>query len=380
MTSNYAKITDEMVARLRAQIGVPRYPRNGWNSEASKDGINHWAWGVGDDNPLWLSDDYAAKGPYGVVVAPPSYLYSVDHGPMGPGSRPAKGKSMPGIHGLHLYDDWEFFEPLKLGTKLSAAEQLVSAEEKVGRYAKRMVLMDTDVVYSDPAERVMARRITATMRTERGESTSSVGKYADIERWVYSQDALDKIERDYENEQPRGAETRYWDDVAVGDDMGYVTKGPLTVMGMITFWMAWGCIFGMTDKIAHDFMRLHPRANIPHVDTNVPDFPERAHWGEDNLTQDLGFPLGYDIGAQRISWFVHLITNWQGDEGFLRRLRVSLGSPNWLGDTTWIRGRVVGKRVVDGEHLVDCELFGENQRGDRHSESTATARLLARAG
>jgi hypothetical protein len=378
MAADYARITDQMVARARAEIGVQRHPRNGWNTEASKDGINHWAWGVGDDNPLWLSDEYAAKGPYGVVVAPPSYLYSVDHGPMGPGSKPAKGKSMPGIHGLHLYDDWEFFEPLKLGQKLSAVEQVARVDEKMGRFSNRMVLQDHEVLYSGSDGRLMARKISASMKTERGESTKSVGKYDGIGKWVYSQADLDRIDRDYENERPRGAETRYWDDVSVGDDMGHVTKGPLTVIGMITFWMGWGCIFGMTDKIAHDFIRLHPRSNIPHDDTNVPDFPERAHWAEDNLVHDIGFPLGYDIGCQRISWFVHLATNWQGDTGFLRKLRVSLRSPNWLGDTTWIRGRVVGKQVVAGEHLVDCELYGESQRGIRHSEGTATIRLPAR--
>src|SRR5690606_10685168 len=112
-------------------------------------------------------------------------------------------------------------------------------------------------------------------------------------------------------------------------------------------------------------------------DTNMPDFPERAHWG-DGLTQEIGFPLGYDIGTQRIGWFAHLLTNWQGDHGFLKYFRVSLRSPNWLGDTTWIHGRVTGKRIEGEEHLVDCELWGESQRGVRHSEGIATVRLPSR--
>jgi acyl dehydratase len=374
---DYARITDEMVAKVRSRVGVEHTIRNIWNEEASRDAIRHWAWGIGDDNPLWSDPDYAAKSPWGTIIAPPTFPYSVNHGPLGPGSKPSTGGGLPGIHGLHLYEDWEFFEPIRVGTRLTPVEYVSDVQEKTGKYSQRMLLQQNEVIIKDESGKVVAKNSAGSMRTERG-TPRSVAKYADITKWVYTPDELARIESDYEHEKRRGAEPRYWEDVEVGQEIDSIVKGPLTVMSMITFWMGWGCIFGMTDKIAHDYMRLHPKANQVQKETNVPDFPERAHWNEDQLTQDIGFPLGYDIGVQRISWFAHLMTNWQGDHGFLRKLRVSLRSPNWVGDTTWIRGRVVGKRIEDGEHLIDCELWGENQRGTRHSEGLATVRLPSR--
>ena len=43
------------------------------------------------------------------------------------------------------------------------------------------------------------------------------------------------------------------------------------------------------------------------------DRPEHAH--------EIGMPGAYDQGWQRISWAGHLLTNWCGDRGFVRRAR-----------------------------------------------------------
>ncbi|MGE0540572.1 MAG: MaoC family dehydratase N-terminal domain-containing protein [Dehalococcoidia bacterium] len=372
----FARITDEMIVKLKERIGVPRRPRNIWNTVATKDAIRHWAWGIGDDNPLFLDEEYAAKGPYGGLIAPPTFLYSNNHGPYGPGSKPSRGGGMPGIHGLHLYDSWAFYEPVRVDTPLTPTEYVAAVEEKTGKYAERMVLQRTEVDFTDDQGTLLAKNSFASMKTERG-TPKDKAKYADITKWVYTPEELAQIDHDYENEVRRGAVPRYWEDVQVGDDIGYVVKGPLTVLSMMTYWMGWGCIFGMTDKIAHDYLKLHPGANVPHPDTNVPDFPERGHWG-DPFVHELGFPLGYDIGTQRIGWFAHLMTNWQGDHGFLRALTVRLRSPNWLGDTTWLRGRVTDKRITDGEHMIDCEVWATSQRGVRHAEGEATVRLMSR--
>src|SRR5690606_5136592 len=100
---------------------------------ATKDAIKHWAWGIGDDNPMWLDPDYAARGPYGCIIAPPTFLYSNNHGPLGPDDRPSRGTRMPGIHGLHLYDEWEFLDVVRVGTQLKSQEYITNVEEKTGR-------------------------------------------------------------------------------------------------------------------------------------------------------------------------------------------------------------------------------------------------------
>lgn len=68
---------DSMAAFARESrrlIGKPVVERAHWNTKVSADGIRHFAWGIGDDNPLWVDSDYATAGPYGRLAAPPPIL------------------------------------------------------------------------------------------------------------------------------------------------------------------------------------------------------------------------------------------------------------------------------------------------------------------
>jgi hypothetical protein len=73
------------------------------------------------------------------------------------------------------------------------------------------------------------------------------------------------------------------------------------------------------------------------------------------------------------------MTNWAGDDGFIRRLNVTVKRPNIFGDVSWCRGRVVDKRVEDGAHLVELEVRIENQLGDVTADGTSIVELPARA-
>ena len=48
---------------------------------------------------------------------------------------------------------------------------------------------------------------------------------------------------------------------------------------------------------------------------------------------------------------------------------------NIVGDTHWMKGKVTKKYIVNGEHLVDIECWGENQRGEITLPGSATVRL-----
>lgn len=48
------------------------------------------------------------------------------------------------------------------------------------------------------------------------------------------------------------------------------------------------------------------------------------------------------------------------------------------GDTTWCKGRVSKKYIENNECLVDCEIWTENQLGQRTSKGLATILLPAR--
>ena len=68
-----------------------------------------------------------------------------------------------------------------------------------------------------------------------------------------------------------------------------------------------------------------------------------------------------------------------GDDGFLRKLNVSVRRPNIFGDVTWCRAKIVDKRVDDGAHIVDLEVFTQNQLDEVTAKGNAVVELPARS-
>jgi hypothetical protein len=83
-------------------------------------------------------------------------------------------------------------------------------------------------------------------------------------------------------------------------------------------------------------------------------------------------------GAQVETWLGHLITNWMGDEGFLKVLDGQHRRVARFRDTYRCRGKVAKKYVEGGEHLVNIDLCTENQQGMKHTFAKATVRLRPR--
>lgn len=75
-----------------------------------------------------------------------------------------------------------------------------------------------------------------------------------------------------------------------------------------------------------------------------------------------------------------MFDNNTGDDGTLRKLGAELRLPNIYADTTWCKGRVVKKYKQNSEHLADCEVWCENQRGEMTTaHGHATVVLLSRS-
>ena len=74
------------------------------------------------------------------------------------------------------------------------------------------------------------------------------------------------------------------------------------------------------------------------------------------------------------------MTNWAGDDGFVRRLNVTVKRPNIFGDVSWCRGTVVDKRVEEGAHLVELEVRIQNQLGEVTADGTSIVELPTRTG
>ncbi len=154
-------------------------------------------------------------------------------------------------------------------------------------------------------------------------------------------------------------------------------KGPLNITDMICWYSGGGHSY-QSHRRAVMHRKRHPADAFINPETGAQDSAARGH-AEAKMAREVGMPGGYDVGPQRISWMGQLMTNWMGDEGFLRRLNVSVRRPNIFGDVSWCRGDIVDKRVDDGSHVVDLELRVENQLGEVTAKGTATVALPSRS-
>jgi hypothetical protein len=141
-----------------------------------------------------------------------------------------------------------------------------------------------------------------------------------------------------------------------------MAKGPMTVTGFIAFAQGWGGLYIRANKLAWKQIHRHPGLGIKNR-FGIPDCPERVHWENDFATM-VGAPGAYDYGPERCSWLTHHLTNWMGDDGFLRRAHCKIRRHNPEGDLLFIDGRVTRKYVEDGRHLVDIEQEARNQDGE----------------
>jgi acyl dehydratase len=369
--NNDGTITDEALTKLRARIGEQVVPRQRpWNTTVNVDSIFHFVQGIGDGNPLYRDPEYARGTSYGAIVAPPTYLLSgfgrEQHG-------------LPGVHGFWAGDDWHWKRILRVGDELHGHVELIGVDDKQSEFAGRLIIQTSRITFVNQRDEELATCDRWIIRTERSKGANG-NKYAGIEKRRWTDEEIEDIARQYAAENVRGATPRYWEDVAEGDLVGPILKGPLTVTEEAAFFAGAGSNFIQASGVAWDYFRKHPRAAVRDGETNALDFPIRVHW-DDAWAQRVGVPAAYDDAGQRIAWMGQLVTDWMGDAGFLKRLRVELRRFVIMGDLLRLEGKVVRKYRDGGEALVDLELQGANQRGEIVCPGTATVVLpLRQAG
>lgn len=372
--TTFPLITDEALEGLRAKIGTPFQRPRPHITEATSDSIRHWVLGIGDQNPLWLDPDYAAASRWGGITAPGSILYAFD--------RVVSGyvTGLPGIHAMFAGTDWNWFAPIRLGDTIEAVPVLKELRDLESRFSGRAVKQTYEVRFVNQDGTEICRADSWCIRTQR-EIARQRADRKHVEPYQWSPEEISEIAAHYAQEKPRGSTPRYWDDVEVGDELPVVLKGPSTVTGFVAFTQGWGSLYVRAHGPAFEMFRDHPALGIPNLQ-GVPEPPERVHWDND-LAQRVGVPAAYDYGPERISWLGHLMTDWIGDNGFLRRLNVQVRHHNIVGDLTRCEGTVARTWVEDSpegpRHLVEVSVRGVNQNGEVTARGTAVAQLDRRS-
>jgi acyl dehydratase len=353
----FPKITDEGLEDLRKRIGLKiGATAEPWCYEATRDNIRHYAHGIGDDNPLWCDPEYAAKTPYGGIIALPSFLFST--------SRIVSGYvgGLPGVHAMWSGADWQWHKPVKRNDTISTEAYLKDLVEHQTRFAGRAVQQIYHVDFFNQNGDKVAEADSWCFRTERDHAREQGSKYKEVrarEPRRYSPEEIQEAYKLYAQEEVRGSTPRYWEDVKEGEALPVMFKGPMTVTGFIAYAQGWGGLYIRANKLAWRLIDAHPGVGITNR-FGIPDVPERVHWEED-FALEVGAPGAYDYGPERTSWMTHHLTNWAGDAGFLRRSHCKIRRHNPEGDMLFIKGMVKRKFVEDGRHLVEISQEAHNQ-------------------
>lgn len=374
----YGILDDQSFERARARTGVPVRLRPPHITEVSADATRHFAYGYGDDNPLFSDPDYAAKTRWGGVIAPPNFLYCMGEQALEPTAEQKallKGDPFAGLGSYQAAMEFEYYRPLRRGDRATMLRTQVGVQDKASSFGGRTAHVTNDFIFANGEGEIVAVQRGTWIQAERHTSKKGAKKKLAVSFDPYTPDQLAEIDAAYDAEVRRGSETRYFEDVEIGDEIQPRVKGPLTVTDVIVWHVGWGMqltppgAFAISRKIRRKAPGLYPPNG-----RNIPDTVQRLHW-EPERARELGIEMNYDYGAMRETWLTHAITDWMGDDGWLFRLRCEHRKFNYIGDTTWVSGTVIDKVQVEGRNEVHLELTCRNQRGEVTTPGTAVVLL-----
>ncbi|MEA2776740.1 MAG: hypothetical protein QOF90_2146, partial [Acetobacteraceae bacterium] len=285
----------------------------------------------------------------------------------------------PGVHAMWAGADWTWNKPVLRNQAITTEAWLKDLIEHDTKFAGRAIQQIYHVNFYSAEGDLVAEADSWCFRTDRDQAREQGTKYTEVRARpprIYTKDELDRVYDLYAAEEIRGARPRYWEDVAVGDKLPTMAKGPMTVTGFIAYAQGWGGLYIRANKLAWRQIHNHPGLGIKNR-FGIPDCPERVHW-EPEFALMVGAPGAYDYGPERCSWLTHHLTNWMGDDGFLRRATCKIRRHNPEGDLLFIDGKVIRKFEENGCHLVEIEQSAKNQDGELSVLGTGIVELPGR--
>ncbi len=354
-----AVFTDEMLASVRKFVGTKfRIEHSINNEEATRIAIRKFADGIGDANPLWTDADYAAKTRYGTIVAPPAWIFSVFSGVQ---------YGFRGIGGFHSGSAIEFYLPV-LRNDTITPEMICTAIEgpKKSVFAEKTIIERNDNLYTNQRSELVAKVTWEVIHFQRA-TAKKTGKYHQIQLpHPWTAEELKEIESEVLAEERNGGDTPCWDDVEIGQELKPVVKGPVTMTDEIAFLIGGGAPIPRLNAngVALRLYRRHPAWSFRDPTSCGLEPIYAVHYnGEAAKAQ--GLPYQYDVGFQRNAWQIQLLTNYAGDEGWLKKSYCEFRKFVYFSDVVRFQGVVTDKFIDDeNECCVRIETTAVNQRGE----------------
>ncbi|MGH9000156.1 MAG: FAS1-like dehydratase domain-containing protein [Acidimicrobiia bacterium] len=377
-----AELTEEMVAQMRARAGTDlRIDHSIFNEEATRLAVVKFAGGIGDINPLWTDPDHARRSPWGGPVAPPSFVMGCFSGIQ---------FGWPGLGSFHSASRLRFHRPVYWGDAITSTCRYEgfsgpTASRFAGRmvtdhFANRYVNQRDENVAEIDWDVVNFERATARAQGDRQTQSAQSASEPPIPH-PWGDDELDKLRAQVLSEQPRGADPRWFEDVAVGDELDPLTKGPIGLTDEVAFVAGGGAPIPRLSAhaVALHAYDKHPAWCFRDPETGALEPIYSVHYNR-HAANAMGVTYQYDVGFQRQCWQVQHLTHWCSDAGWVKTAEAQYRRFVYLSDVVVLAG-VVTERFVDddGEACVRIETRAENQRGENVMPGSAVVALPSRA-
>jgi acyl dehydratase len=139
----------------------------------------------------------------------------------------------------------------------------------------------------------------------------------------------------------------YWEDVEVGQEIPTWSRK--------TDFMNWNRFAAVNDE----FVPIHM---------------------DDEAGRAAGERGAFGMGSLRFAYLMSMLRDWAGDEASIKKLGCQFRAVNNKHDMLTCVGKIVDKRVENGEYLVDLEVNVTNQDGAGTAPGQATVALPSRSG
>ena len=337
---------------------------------ATETSIRNFANAADPWNPLWRDKKYAENTQWCGIIAPPFYLDANAQWPLFPPVPPDCGIFSGGWTG----EDWEVFKQVHENDRFKVWHRkptFIDLTDKDGHGPRKFGAIIHDCsIFNQRDELITNFKLYLDF------SITPAPTEQDLrEEYTYTKEELEYIDRLYEGEEIRGAKVRWWEDVKVGEELKPVVYGPTTLWDEIVYTIG-RPEMDLLPVMALTKMSLLPAEMLmPDPVTGVTHHPlEFIHY----VSKKGAMRPAVNYGISTRQLMARCLTNWMGDDGFIKKFHWRHLGGFLIGDTGIGHGKVVGKRVENGEHLVDLSLWMDTLRGDTSFPAVATISLLSK--
>lgn len=370
----YQKAIDKMVVDTNKAIDdMAGWVKHKEPQVMNADDMKRFAFTVNRWNPLFYDEKYAASTRWGGLIAYPMFLL-----PLLLKVRPVDTPECQVDKLRWIGQDWDFYKPVRPGDTIRVWNHRLQMTERTEPGVKGpriFTIMSGHCDYINQRDELVATTKNLTQRTYFNKLPEPVN----MPYYQFTGEELKYLDRFMHEEEVRGAKTRYWEDVNIGDETRPVVLPPTTYQTNV---VSSDSSLRLGSPVPPNELIRDGRFVdiIQDPDTGLYESGAGGaghHWS-DLKARVGGYPGAFLFAVVSAYTMLRLITNFAGDDGFVRRHKWHHLFQTPVGDASIGHGKVINKRVENGEHLVDLEVWMENMCGIVSHGATATVSLLSR--